>query len=358
MAAFDNPCDVGVPEEYRSHVLVEERVFYVLPQKLLDALVARFKQQAFDPQRIEMEQRMTGKLAGHPQLVGYRSGEAFSCSLMPVGQPFLWDASEEQLSRVGMTRQTWNLIRKEGAAKMAPMLDTLRGYCGWLVTNPDYLKERDTLFDTWRSRLATDGIPQSGPTFFGKMPLSDFIRAVSDEEEVRFLKDFERFYARWRLQHLITRELPEPLGPQIPVLTPLALLTHMRTGGVTLYQPDTMPIPSRDRLREVLEGVRVSHENEHLKEWIAMVAANRYNDHSIRCYGQIFVLHFYWTVFEERHPKVMTGNIGRIQEAFADYLAVSAEAVKKYRDRIRERLGPPPGVAGATGTEGVPGPIP
>ena len=338
-AAFQNSGRHLVPAAYANHALVARRVFYVLPRELFNALIAKLQPQTFDSQQLTMEHALTTALAPHPHLVGYRSGEAFSYSLLPIRQQFLWDPSKEDLSFIGMTRETWDLTLKEGAEKLTPMLDALRGYCGWLVTNRDYLKERDTLFGKWKHRLATDGIPQSGPTFFGKMPLAEFIRVVSGKQEVRFLKAFEHFYARWRLQHLITRELPEPLAPQIPVLTPLALLTHMRTGGVTLYQPDTMPIPPRDRLREVLEDVRVSHANEHLKDWIKTVSASRHNDHSIRRFGQMFALHFYWTVFEERHAQVMTGNIGRIQEAFGDYLGVSVDAIKKYFERIRKRLG-------------------
>ena len=214
----------------------------------------------------------------------------------------------------------------------------LRGYAGWLLTNPQFLDERDGLLQKWSGQQAKHGIPQNGPTRFGGVPHAKMFQPVTDDSTSRFLSAFKQFYARWRLQHLKTRELPEPLSPQIPLVTPLAILTHMEAGGVSLYQPDTMPVPPRDRLRDILEEIRVHHQDDHLADWVDVVGRNRHNDNSLQFYGSILAVHHYWTVLEERHSQALKGNIGRVEEAFAEFLGTGRDAVHGHRQHVRDRL--------------------
>jgi hypothetical protein len=214
----------------------------------------------------------------------------------------------------------------------------LRGYIGWLITNARFLKERNELFARWQSELERNGIPQSGETFLETVPPSKAVQRITSDTTKRFLDAFAQFYARWRLVQLVTGELPEPLAPQIPVRTPLALLSHMEAGGVTLYQPDTVPVPPRDTLRDVLEDVRIGNENAHLGEWITVVRKGRANNESITRFERLLVLHHYWTVLQQRHPGIFRRNTGRIQDAFADFLHVSPRAIEKDRQLVRKRL--------------------
>jgi hypothetical protein len=101
-----------------------------------------------------------------------------------------------------------------------------------------------------------------------------------------------------------------------------------------------MPVPPRDRLRDILEEIRTHSEQEHLREWLRIVSRSRRSNHSMGLYGQIFAVHHYWSVLEQRHPQSLAGNVSRIQHAFAAFLHVSPEAIDKYRRRIRARLAP------------------
>ena len=338
----DSPFHPLVPEQYRHHELVAGSVFYTLPVRLLTELVGKCGRGSFDEDLLQMEVALSEKIAHHPGLVGYsEKGEAITYSLLSSQHKLLWDASDAELDKMSATREKWETTRQQYTDRAAPFLDALRGYCGWLLTNREFLGERDELFATWEDRLARDGIPLSGPTMFGGVPHEELVRKVLDGEEVRFLQQFETFYARWRLQHLLTAELPEPLAPQIPLLTPVALLTHMKAGGVTLYQPDTMPIPSANLVRQMLDDVRMSHDNEHLAEWVRIVRKGRQNDHAVRAFGKIFVLHHYWMQLEQRHPLLFKGRVRQVHEAFAEFLYVSPDAVDKYRQKIRSRLPAP-----------------
>jgi len=338
----DNVHHVLIPPEYREHPLVADRAFYVLPLALLDCLKKECGQD-FDRPLLEMEYVLARKLSHDQQLVGYRRGEAFGYDLLALEDLPLPVADDETLAAWGITRAEFEQSCRLGAARIAFYRVALRGYAGWLMTNRQFLQERDELFVRWHAQLATEGIPQTGWTFFGKLPHVEVFQRVTTKSTKGFLEDFARFYARWRLEHLVTPELPEPLAPQIPLRNPMALLTHMKVGGVTLYQPDTMPVPPRDRLRDILEEIRTNAKNGHLREWLRIVGRSRRSNHAMSQFAQLFTFHHYWTVVHERHPGLFSGNVLRIQRAFANYLHVSSDAVDKYRQKIKRRLYHPTG---------------
>ncbi|MFQ5472540.1 MAG: hypothetical protein ACE5FA_06620 [Dehalococcoidia bacterium] len=314
-------------------------IAYTFPLHLLKELVRSIGKRAFDPEVLELEQERASQLAGHPQVVGYDSaGGCVNYTLLAPDKAPPWNPSNKELIKLGTTRVQFDLLRKELNEARGPLLMALRGYAGWLVTNPQYVEERDQLFTTWKAMLQKRGIPRHGQTTSGNLKHSQRVQRVKSKRVVQFLDAFKEFYARWRLQHLVTFELPEPLAPQIPVLTPLALLTHMKTGGVTLYLPDTMPIPSRDHLIGILEDVRRQHHNNHLANWLKVTRRNRTSDHSMRAYGRLFILQHYWSILEDRHATTLKRNVGRAEEAFSKYFNISQDVVKKDRQRIRDRL--------------------
>lgn len=333
------PFYVQLPDPYRGHPEVVGRVFYTIPLQLLDELVAKCGRAAFDADRLELEKTLAQSLGHNPQLIGYtKEGEGFSYPLLTRDEPRLPNPDDETLKKMGKTREGYDEFLREARHRLGFYVDASRGYAGWLVTNPVFLRERDELLQRWKDQVAVQGIPRNDLTTFGGVPHQDFFRPAYDTDVLKFLNAFADWYARWRLHHLITRELPEPLSSQIPILNPLSLLTHLQAGGVTLYQPDTMPIPPRDDLRNALEDVRVNRKNDHLREWIEIVGSGRHNDHSSRAFGQIFIFNHYWTILEERHPSLLAGRVRQMQKAFAEYLYVSPAAVDKYRQRIRNRL--------------------
>jgi hypothetical protein len=339
MVTGEGPFHVRVPERHRSHELVAGRVFYTLPARLLDEVVNRCGHAAFGHSALDLEVAVTDSLAHNTELVGFdAAGEAISYPYLCLGGFIRWTPSAEALKPLGLTPTRFAEIWSEAQRRMEPTQDALRGYLGWLTTNPQFVAERDDLFTSCAAEVEEHGVPRSGPTIAGDGRLARRVRRIRCGSTNRFLDRFAQFYARWRLQHLITRELPMPLAPQSPIITPLALLTQMRLGSVGYYQPDIVPIPSRDSLRNMLEDVRVHGQHEHLAEWHSICRSSRQNDHAMRRYGKIFVLQHYWSLLEQRYPQLLRRRVGRVQEAFAEFLYVSPDAVDKYRQRIRSRL--------------------
>lgn len=333
--------DLAVPERYATHPLIQGKTFYTLSVTLLDELQQTLGCAAFDQELFDMERALAEQLKPIPAFVGFRDGQAIRYELLAPEPAALPPADQATLDRL-----KWNLTVGEYAAicetaqkRIKPYRVAMRGYVGWLLTNRQFLDDRDQLFQKWPDHLAKHGIPQSGPTTFGGVPHRDMFRPVRDKTMLDFLNDFAAFYARWRLQHLNTRELPEPLALQIPLVTPLALLTHMEAGSVSLYQPDTMPVPPRDQLRHALDDVRVARENDHLREWIKIVRHERHSNWALDAYGDIFALHHYRTVLLQRHAEVFSRRLGKLDEAFAGFLGRGIRTVENHRARIRTRLG-------------------
>lgn len=330
---------IKLPPELADHEWIAERVFYTLPKRLLEALIDKIGEESFNPERLRVERILSDAVAHNPHVAGFQNGQSIDFALLSVEPEPLVCPTELQRQQLHWSKtvehceSTARILR----ARLQLFLDAERGYAGWLMTEPKFLAERDAFLAQWDSHIERLGLPRNGPTVLQMSRVEMPFAKVTDGGEKQYLDAYAAFCARWRLADLRTAELPEPLTPQIPVQTPLALLTHMQAGGVTLYQPDTMPVPSRDKLRTILEEVRESHENEHLAEWIQIVGRDRHNDHSIQLFGSIFVVRHFEAVLNERHAEALDRKIGRMEEAFADFLAVSADAVDKYRQRIRRR---------------------
>ena len=51
-----------------------------------------------------------------------------------------------------------------GRQRVERLAAPAHGYAGWLLTNPQFLREHDSLFQTWQSEISEQGIPVMGAT--------------------------------------------------------------------------------------------------------------------------------------------------------------------------------------------------
>jgi hypothetical protein len=118
-----------------------------------------------------------------------------------------------------------------------------------------------------------------------------------------------------------------------------------RGEGVTLFLPDTFPVPGRDRLRAMLEeAVRGGQPSAHLVEWSALVQSESKAKRAIDRFGRLFVLQHYIVVLLLRHPAAFRGQLGRLEKVLARYLLgdrpAGVDTIHKDLVFIRRRLGP------------------
>jgi hypothetical protein len=213
-----------------------------------------------------------------------------------------------------------------------------QGYAGWLLTNPQFLQEHDSLFQTWREEVARQGIPLIGATrSLGLLP-----EAVRQAEgrTAEYLTAFEEFFLRWLLTGLAAPRLPQPLQPQLSALSTSTVLGYMRGGGYVFCFPDISPIPSRDELREMIEdALRGAEAPEHLADWMDKVRADNAARNTITRYARLFDLQHYLRALHQRHHSVLHRRKSSVIQAFATFFQVSSDTIAGDLDVIDKRLG-------------------
>jgi hypothetical protein len=232
----------------------------------------------------------------------------------------------------------WRQITPQGLANRMEIGDERlewisagrRGYCGWLLTNKIFLSEHDSLLQRHRRQMGEYGLPT-----LASMSEAGSKQSVRRRKKVgRATRDYARavdgFLARWQLAGMAGPYLPGPLGPLIPVLSEALITQLMRAGGAMLYFPRNFAIPSEDELRPLIEDAIRGHEPEpHLAPWMEIVSnANPNKGEMMRHYGRIFELQHYLRLLRERHSTALKDNIGRLQQAFADYFGCSPDQIR------------------------------
>ena len=121
----------------------------------------------------------------------------------------------------------------------------LKGYVGWLLTEPVFLGSRDELASRWQA-LPTDQRPY---------PIARSIRLPSPPPGARqaqntvaeFQQDLNEFLDLWGLTKMLTWDLPEPQGPLLPAPV-TADTSAMPKHGLHFVLPIHYPLTGTDDL--------------------------------------------------------------------------------------------------------------
>jgi hypothetical protein len=113
----------------------------------------------------------------------------------------------------------------------------------------------------------------------------------------------------------------------------------MGAGGV-FYLPDTMPIPSRDQLRGMLEhALHRGDKPGHLTEWLEIVRADNPARNRMDPFIRYFELQHYWRILNQRHPSAICRKKEKLRNAFGRIFDVGSQQIKRDLADIRGRLG-------------------
>ncbi len=319
------------------HAQVTGRFYYALPRQLVNLLEAVLGSSTFDPAAWDLERRLATETDQPWNRVGYRDG-------FPLDYPYLFEPVGMEIpndvrTAAGMsTGQTATLIATWSGAAPRFRGPTV-GYCGWLLTNPDFLTEHDALLDRWLGHLFHHPIP--GPADIQRRVLPANGELPVAPSPAAFVADFAGFYDRWRLTGLAAPYPPSPAVPQVPA--PIPARNQPRT-GVTFFLPDTFPVPSREQLRDLLEdALRGGQTPEHLAEWRDLVRGDQRSKNAIARYGWLFVLQHLMTVLYFRHGSALHRKSGSVERILAQYLIGDRpggeDTIHKDLGFIRRRLG-------------------
>jgi hypothetical protein len=177
---------------------------------------------------------------------------------------------------------------------------TSLAYIGWLITNPDFVRERDEFKNGWAGE-----------------------KSLSRQRQ----EDFRAFLGKWQLSRLVGFELPCPQGPLPAGIGP-------SNAGMAVSVPFGL---GADAHRAVQESMMNQAVPEHLRGWDKVVKRESGKFGPTR-YEDIFQIRFYRDIVLERHADGFRGNIGAIDRAFGEFLFKSVDAIRKVRTSIRKRL--------------------
>lgn len=333
---------VDLPDDLRRHPLVAGRHFYTLPPQLWTAFRKATSDKSLDSETSELDKALSKIAEAIPGCVGFNDGNAITdCVLretppLDVQTPAV-QAYLEECQKAGFrVNRVISLARR----RLNGARESQRAYLGWLFTAPMFLKE---LREFWQQfRLASPNqreIPVgiAWEAQVGRSPLKPFGDSGSDPAT----RLTDAFCRHWRLTRIVAPLTVCPLGVQCPA--PMAFLSaaHAQTSGSLLFIPDIAPLPDRDELRLMIEGVvrQTASEAPHLEEWFKLVLANNQGRKSLHSYARWHPLQHYLRVIHGRYGDQLGRAQLRVAQVVAEYLGQSPDQLRRDLDAVRRRLG-------------------
>ncbi|KKL74050.1 hypothetical protein LCGC14_2068760 [marine sediment metagenome] len=316
---------------------------YCLPGRLLD-LADEVVSGLFTDEALHFERSFAAWCQGH-SLTGLFGGRPLAAG--PLDLADVYARADYHLERRRWARRS-AMARQGSSSEEEPeyeatgefiVQDRLRGYVGWIVTNSDYVKDRNQL----RALAAKEGVVSAGEFPALVWSAQGQAHAQRRGQGKGFMGAYSQFCAKWCLRGLLSWDLPQPMGPQLPgdrsptVPEPIV--------GLRIFLPITLRVPKSllapQRLgqwrKQTAAGGSVSCS--HLQEWIDLDVRPRANQRSR--YSDLFVIWFYWRVLRERYAQAIRGRtpdvhiiLNRLVEGRS--AGTGQRAGEKARVRIRE----------------------
>lgn len=324
------------------HEFVRNRYFYTLPNWMCRALEGEEFSDKVAPEMADVEQKLS-QWAAETNHVAVYNGHPYKDPYVQIDSPVSFRSQENDPDEQP-DQATPNAAALDNAARIRnesvkrPFVQALRGYQGWLMSNPQFLEELDSLlldhgveieanhFDAqaWQAQLEIDWMNQNT----GATPLP------------QSLTTFQAFLSRWRLARLAGPSYPIPLGPLASGLIPQSMFHQIQSSGGMFFLPDTIPIPSRDELRSLITGALSAEEDtQHLADWRQLIDSSKPNKTAIDQYTRRFQVQHCWRLLHERHPDIFSRNRGKLQELLASALDTGVNSIKKDFRAIKRSLG-------------------
>jgi hypothetical protein len=324
----------ALARHYAGHPALALDPFYAMPPRLLDAL-ARHAPGLLLNADIVFERALCSATAGGLVLHGR------AVTLPQLGHP-----GEQESACAGDGAPT---LKVEDFAELLPLphlagrhlqerdrerrAATLRqaAYAGWLVCDPGFRHERDRLHAAHEDVVARDGRLPS-------LPLGPLGKpgAPARREDA----PFHRFYRRWGLHTLLTWELPLPMAPQVGGAVFYDEVTTSAS-GLNVFVPWYALRDQRLALRDLFRLQRQVRDLAHLRGWLegggpgaARLGHGRYRN--------LLLLYRYRELaLAGRYAERLPGRVMQVERAFAEYLGLGADSVKKLRKALPSADGVP-----------------
>lgn len=336
-----------VLDKYREHPWVRNQHFYTLPSRLWELVLHDTDREAFDSGNLTMELELSELSGDHSASVGFWDGQRISFEFLRRSElrvPALADIQALGWE-IDVARFAANMNELDRHSKR--FFDPLQSYLGWLMSDPTFLNEHDAFLEKWSSYVAHGEIGRSpflldfgtgAAREFNQSQLTDDDRA--DPQTAGFLSEYEDFCRRWRLIRLAGPWLPVPRRPMLLGEMAASVVPQLVREGGLFWIPDTIPIPSRDELRNILDSALHGGEQpSHLQPWKEIIASDNAARKELTRFRRVFEVQHYWRNLKRRHAKSMKRREGKIKQALASYLDVSVDCVHRDLLFLNNQLG-------------------
>ena len=203
------------PMQYQGHPLLQGSPFFTLPEALLDSVVKSIGRERFDSDLLDMERAPCPmRLVNPPATWAIGEGNQSTARLLrPLPMQFSDGQIADFAAQNGLTVAAVRRSLDVGDGRLQWAVVARRGYCGWLMSNRQFLDEHAAILESWADEVRRRGIPAMGPAVrdVNSFP-GDVMRATGSTRD--FIQEFEQFFIRWRLEALTAPWLPAPLAPQ------------------------------------------------------------------------------------------------------------------------------------------------
>lgn len=206
----------------------------------------------------------------------------------------------------------------------------LKGYMGWLITDPEFIQARDELAERWMAldkasrpfRIVRSIRVREEPK---GMKLDSKIEA----QTASFQDDLNDFLDHWGLVGMETWDLPEPQGPLLPASVSNSAQA-MPKHGLHIVLPVHYPLTGADDLLRQIQKLQASIAEEAGLD-PSLAGLKHYE-----AYARMFDVAFLEETIRSRYDKKgrKKGLITAMEHTIAETLGISSNQVQKYRKAI------------------------
>jgi hypothetical protein len=258
---------------------------------------------------------------------GFCKGIPFFGPLVP--DPESPDIDDQHLPNESHPQVAWTVktIREQAKDRELRSL----AYAGWLVTNPEFLEERDAIRRRWEAaRPEHIGFPARRLVSNQPSPTTDPKRSGAKQPEIA---EIMGFYDRWSLFTLHTWDFPQPMM-SISGRSDADRSGTLSDAGLHVFLPWYLLRDEQTSLRQIATNMRKIANPDHLDDWFARSAGDQ-RKLGYKRLKNIFILHCFWKLaLADRYGKRLAGRTERMDEAFAFFLSLSAASIKPLRHAL------------------------
>jgi hypothetical protein len=297
-----------------------------VPTELISLFQERSRCEPFQQTELRQLRSVNHCLQPTPVYIGYFNNRPIHfehlSGRMPMQDGEFFRNSVRQILMTNDSTLTEDAIRAhteallENDRRLQGLNDYRRAYCGWLMTNPQFVHEQAALYREFRTEVEQADFPSA----FG-------LNHMRRDDKGTFHIRCEEHYERWVLQGIAGIDLPNPLEFQY-VQDHHPSEQDDRLLSSRMVYPVHLPVHGRGFLAETFAANRPKWKFPHLEEWFEITEKDDAGMNKMAGYIRRLKITIYLRGLDLAcgDRKLLKKSV-KVQ-ALAEYLGVSQDTIK------------------------------